>query len=104
MAKNGLEFWINKDIRRRVFDLTLFSHTPDGVVAVVKPVVAEVIDPIETITRPTVSLSFDEATALITELWDAGVRPGNVGQVGELVATKAHLEDMRFLVFKGERP
>lgn len=102
MVKNGLEFWVNKDIRRRSFDLTLFSHTPNGVVAVVKRLVAEVIEPNETVTSPTVSLSFEEAEALITELWNSGVRPSGVGGSGELAATKAHLEDMRTLVFKAK--
>lgn len=36
-------------------------------------------------------------------LWSAGIRPSNgEGNVGQIGAMKAHLEDMRALVFKKE--
>lgn len=49
---------------------------------------------------PTLSLSPDEAVALMDELWQAGVRPTDIGTAGQLAATQAHLQDMRALVFK----
>lgn len=45
-------------------------------------------------------LSIEEATVLMNELWNAGVRPRDVGSPGELSAVKFHLEDMRKLVFE----
>jgi hypothetical protein len=103
MIRQGLEFWVNKDIRRRAFELTVFSHASPDTVAVAKTLVFETIEPNETIARPSMSLTFEEAEALITELWNSGVRPSGVGSSGELAATKAHLEDMRTLVFKEMR-
>lgn len=40
---------------------------------------------------------------LMDALWSAGIRPSNgEGNVGQIGAMKAHLEDMRALVFKKE--
>jgi hypothetical protein len=54
--------------------------------------------------EPSLSLRPSEAQELMDELWRVGVRPSSgEGNAGQLGATKAHLEDMRTLVFKGER-
>ena len=51
---------------------------------------------------PMMMLSDIDATTLMDALWSAGVRPSNgEGNVGQIGAIKAHLEDMRTLVFKG---
>lgn len=48
--------------------------------------------------EPVIKLADDQAEQLMTELWNAGVRPRNMQNVhGELNATKYHLEDMRKL-------
>lgn len=45
----------------------------------------------------------EEAQQFIDELWRVGIRPTEgAGSVGQLAAVKAHLEDMRTLVFKTE--
>ena len=46
------------------------------------------------------------AQQLMNGLWECGVRPAQgQGSAGQLEATRAHLEDMRALVFKGkEKP
>ena len=53
------------------------------------------------IKEPSVRLSEEAAQRLMDQLWIAGVRPsdgeGNIGQIG---AVKAHLEDMRKIAFK----
>ena len=49
---------------------------------------------------PLLSLTEFEATQLMDQLWNAGVRPSQEGTMGQLAATKYHLEDMRKLVFE----
>lgn len=94
--RQGFEFWINKDIRRRSFDLTLFHRARDGKESVACPLTMEAYTT-DILMHPLLSLSPEEAEALITELWNAGVRPAGVGSSGELAAVKYHLEDMRKL-------
>jgi len=49
----------------------------------------------------TLNISPEEAQQFMDELWRVGVRPTEgAGSVGQLGAVKAHLEDMRSLVFK----
>jgi hypothetical protein len=46
-------------------------------------------------------LSNDSAQMLFNDLWHCGFRPQNYSEsIGELKATKFHLEDMRNLAFK----
>lgn len=43
--------------------------------------------------------------AMVNAAWDAGIRPEVMkDRAGELGATKAHLEDLRTLVFKSAQP
>lgn len=49
---------------------------------------------------PTLRLSQDEAQQLLNGLWHAGFRPRDgAGSLAHVDAQKAHLEDMRRLVF-----
>lgn len=51
--------------------------------------------------KPTLIVSPSEAQQFMDELWRVGIRPTEgAGSVGQLGAIKAHLEDMRCLVFK----
>lgn len=52
---------------------------------------------------PSLSIGFDQAQALMDSLWRCGLRPTEADSPGALAATKAHLEDMRRLVFKEEQ-
>ena len=53
---------------------------------------------------PTVVIHNAEAQTLMDDLWEAGFRPTEgAGSAGSLLATQKHLEDMRKLVFKGEK-
>jgi len=50
---------------------------------------------------PTMRISPEDAQQFMDELWRTGIRPTEgAGSVGQLCAIKAHLEDMRTLVFK----
>lgn len=50
--------------------------------------------------RPCLSLTPDEAQALVDELWLLGVRPSEgTGSAGSLAATERHLVDMRRVAF-----
>lgn len=53
-----------------------------------------------TYTPPSLEATFDDLRMLMDELWNAGIRPTGINAVGEQGAMKAHLEDMRRLVFK----
>lgn len=45
------------------------------------------------------------AQQLMNSLWDVGIRPAQgQGSAGQLEATRAHLDDMRALVFKSFKP
>lgn len=47
------------------------------------------------------SLSMNEAQALMDSLWDAGLRPTEgSGSAGALAATQEHLKDMRRIAFE----
>lgn len=56
-----------------------------------------------TMSPPFVRLELEKAQALLQQLWDAGLRPKEVGTLGQLSAMQYHLEDMRRLVFN-DRP
>lgn len=52
---------------------------------------------------PTLRLASDEAQQLMNELWRIGYRPKDgTGAVAHVEAQKAHLEDLRRLVFKDQ--
>ncbi len=48
---------------------------------------------------PTFWMTDDAAQRLMDELWVAGVRPREAGTIGQIDAMRAHLEDLRRLVF-----
>lgn len=51
--------------------------------------------------EPLLSMTRDDAQVFMDALYDVGIRPTEgAGSVGQLGAIKAHLEDMRTLVFK----
>lgn len=55
-------------------------------------------------TVPALSLSRDDAQALMDELFATGIRPSEgSGSTGQLAAVQAHLKDMQKLVFEVAR-
>ena len=91
----------------RRFDFYLFGRPNKymDVTHLAAPVVMEPIpeDDAAADIRPTFTLSEQAAQILMDELWSAGVRPSDYGAEGQIEAMKAHLEDMRRLVFEGVR-
>ena len=94
------EEWFGRQISVRIFEKTV----RDGVVtnAIVE------MPTLRTLTQedvgvelpPTMTLSPEDAQMFIDELWRIGIRPTEgEGSAGQLGAIKAHLEDMRTLVF-----
>lgn len=101
MAAFNFEFWINKNLPGKCLDVMMHLKTPGGLPAVVQPVALTTITPeMEgTFQAPAFMLTSESAQSLMDELWSVGVRPSNgAGSVGELDATKRHLEDMRRIV------
>ena len=45
-------------------------------------------------------ISKADATELMDDLWNAGIRPSDIGTAGHLAATQAHLRDMQGLIEK----
>lgn len=88
------------------FDLRLFDPVQKSYVDRVemKVISEEDGDPWLVEIPPAVRLSNDQAQSILDDLWREGLRPsvqdGRRAE-GALDATKAHLEDMRRLVFDG---
>lgn len=99
MIKQGFEFWVSPDFPRRAYDLAVLCFTPGKREMIAAPMVFSEIAEDGRVIPPTLSMSPEDATALMSALWRAGVRPHDVGTTGELAAVKFHLEDMRKLVF-----
>lgn len=100
MAALDLEFCIDKNLKGNCLDVMI--HFSKGKFpAVASPLLMTSITPeLEgSVQPPTFSLTKEAAQGLLDELWSVGVRPSNgAGNVGELAATKYHLEDMRQIV------
>ena len=80
--------------------IELFGRIIDkGYLALVQPLLLETITDSSIAYPAFVTLSKHTAQILLNDLWQCGLRPSDdVGSVGELKATKNHLEDMRNLV------
>jgi hypothetical protein len=90
LVSDAVELWAMRrtdDGRKHITaELTLHDATPRG----------ELFDG-----GPTLRLTSDEAQQLMNGLWHAGIRPRDgAGSLAHVDATKAHLEDMRRLVFE----
>ena len=49
--------------------------------------------------KPTLTLSRESAQLLMDDLYRIGIRPSDVGSVGQISAMQNHLNDMRQLIF-----
>lgn len=80
-----------------------FFHKGEAVDRQLKPIAFEVTTVDDRSMCPDPTLEIDRRTAqnLMDALWSAGLRPNNgEGMDAQVTAIKAHLEDMRTLVFK----
>ena len=83
---------------------TRVSGDGNEILEAIKPTVLEV----ETVadrwapSDPTLVLDHSVAQSIMNQMWRLGLRPHNgEGADAQVTAIKAHLEDMRTLVFKG---
>lgn len=92
-------FQATPNMMRRAIELEIGIHREDGQIDVAAPL---------TMTRLTdgnrapaaISMSIEDAQALMDELWRSGVRPAEgIGSAGQAAATEKHLQDMRLLAF-----
>ena len=80
--------------------LAVFHLDFDGGQSVAEPLTMREIKQGETIGDPTLTLSRDEAQALMDELWNCNLRPREgTGSAGMLAATERHLADMKAIAF-----
>lgn len=89
-------------------DFLLREMPRDGQVGIVQPLTVS-MKPVNEVDghamSPTFSLPDQEAQVLLNELWREGFRPSSgEGSLGEIGALRAHLEDMRTLVFSPKPP
>ncbi len=75
-------------------DIAIMSVHPQ--VAVCEELKMRAIEPGEEV-QPLMTIVFEEAVGLMTDLWDAGVRPEGVDLADSktLIAVQAHLNDIR---------
>jgi hypothetical protein len=98
MKKGNLEFNVTRNWRDQGFDLRgMVSHK--GKSEYLSSINITVAEPGECI-PPFMALTEVEASSLMDTLWVAGVRPScGEGHIGELNATKTHLNDMKTIAF-----
>lgn len=87
-----IEVWIRQERGDKLF--------------VVKPVEIEMVEVDQhSYAEPALRFDRDSAQELVDSLWQCGIRPTEgSGSAGSLMATERHLEDMRSLVFKTNKP
>jgi hypothetical protein len=95
--------------------LLVSARRPDGVRVSVLPLQFKTVD-FGAVSEPVLSETHEERAdnlgdvtnylqAIVNAAWEHGIKPEAMkDHRGELGATKAHLEDMRALVFKGTAP
>jgi hypothetical protein len=99
---NPLRFQVERSAYRRSIELRAAFTTDSGRLSVLSSVNVTEVEPgqLGPLDPLLLTLTDADATALIDELWRAGVRPSEHGSAGQLAATEKHLQDMRRLVFE----
>lgn len=98
MVHNGKEFFVQRNLAANTFEMYGRDYVGKFVYSMTDVVMSKVEE--GAMFNPLLKLTQDEATMLMTELWNAGVRPNNgEGNPGHVGALKAHLEDMRKIAF-----
>ena len=96
---SNLRFFVERRIHQAALALYGARQRHDGRVDVMRSITVETSEPGSVMGEPLMLLASEEAQSLMDELWNAGVRPGDVGSAGQLAAVQKHLEDMRALAF-----
>jgi hypothetical protein len=85
------------DFDLRIFDKEQQAYATSIVMTTIDANRAIKIDPVCVLHK-------EEAINLMDALWNLGIRPSSgAGDANTLEATKYHLEDLRKLVFKGDK-
>lgn len=109
MAAPDIQWWINKSLHKACYEIHgRIPAGPKQLLVLVQPMTLKAFDSVEEkeaeqdgYSLPAMSLTKESVQSLMDELWACGVRPSNGdGNFGQLAATKAHLEDMRKMVFE----
>lgn len=92
MRVGEAKFYIRRHVYGYGYEIYLAEYSGTTVRAIATGVTMEELDPegpAVLIERPPIIvLDNREATQLMDELWNAGVRPGDIGSVGERTALK----------------
>ena len=95
-------FWVERDIRANGIRLTIAHEQADGARAFVTGMTFQDERTMnDSATTPGQLIAFESAVELMNELWNAGIRPSDVGSPGErralLDRIKAHEDEINFL-------
>lgn len=96
MTRNpdALAVYAERSIIKRSIDLMVVQQRPTGTWVLGPGVFTAATEDRSTV--PSLSLKYEEAQALMDELWQVGLRPTEgSGSAGSLAATERHLKDMR---------
>ena len=75
------------------------TQTSNDKYAVAVDLIMKTVDE-STVTKPFISIDYQEAQELIDTLWQCGLRPSEgSGSAGSLAATERHLKDMKQIAF-----
>jgi len=97
------EPWLSDSIAIRIAQI--LERDGKTRIALAQPIVLKTLSQAELNCEmpPTFRLRLEDCQQFMDELWRVGIRPTEgAGSVGQLGAIKAHLEDMRTLVFKSK--
>jgi hypothetical protein len=96
----GLEWHVETSIAWDAIQLWAIRRDGDRRSCITAELSVHPVEPGELVQGPTLRLTPDEAQQLMDGFWRAGFRPRDgAGSLAHVDAQKAHLEDMRRLVF-----
>lgn len=94
-------FWVERDILANGIKLTIAQEETSGARQFWTEVTCKPEREMEGCVVPSQLFNWESATELMNELWNAGIRPSDVGSPGERKALldriKAHEEEINFL-------
>lgn len=96
MPKEFIEIRAEKAWFRNRIEFMVIHKSENGRIAVGRSITMDTVEEGEALGEPTFSLRYDEAQAMMDELWRVGLRPTEgTGSAGSLAATERHLKDMQ---------
>ncbi len=85
-------FYAAKDLPSMTYQLYWMAEAISGQLYQRKLTAEEIQNEPHAMADPTMAISYEEATSLMTELWNAGCRPTGIESTqGEVAALKAHI-------------